>query len=43
MEERHPEAEDLFGEACPAHRDGFCVFGPGTGHDDEEEGNGDGN
>jgi hypothetical protein len=26
MEERHPDAEDLFGEACPAHRDGAAVL-----------------
>ncbi len=36
-EERHPEAEDIFGPACPTHRDNFYVMGPRTGQNDEEE------
>ncbi len=42
IEERHPDAPDTFGEACPKHRDGFYVLGPRTGMDDEGEGEGDG-
>ncbi len=38
FDERHPDAESLFAEACPSHRDGFYVLGPGTGNDDEDEG-----
>jgi hypothetical protein len=43
LDERHPDSENLFGEACPAHRDGFYTFGPRTGQDDEEEGSSDSN
>ena len=39
-EERYPEAEDVFGPACPKHRDGFYVMGPRTGQD-EGDGEGD--
>lgn len=37
LEERYPDAESSFAEACPEHRDGFYTFGPQTGEDDEEE------
>lgn len=37
MQERHPNANDGLNQACPAHRDGFYVFGPSTGDDDEDE------
>lgn len=41
LEERHPDAPDTMGEACPWHRDGFYVIGPNTGDDGEEDdGNG---
>lgn len=40
LEERYPDAESSFNEACPLHRDGFYVFGPRTGQDDEDEGGG---
>ncbi|MCK5412016.1 MAG: hypothetical protein KAJ67_07965 [Gemmatimonadetes bacterium] len=36
IEERHPDAPNTFGEACPRHRDGFYVLGPSTGMDDDD-------
>ncbi len=43
IEERHPDAPNTFGEACPRHRDGFYVLGPSTGMDDDDgEGEGEG-
>jgi hypothetical protein len=42
IEERHPDAPDTFGEACPKHRDSFYVLGPRTGMDDEGEDEGGG-
>jgi hypothetical protein len=38
MQERHPDAANGLNQLCPAHRDGFYVFGPRTGEDDDEEG-----
>jgi hypothetical protein len=39
-DERYPDAEDVFGPACPKHRDNFYGMGPRTGqNDDEGEGN----
>jgi hypothetical protein len=37
MQERHPDADAGLNQVCPSHRDGFYVFGPRTG-DDEDEG-----
>lgn len=31
IQERHPDAPDTMGEACPWHRDGFYNVGPSTG------------
>jgi hypothetical protein len=40
-DERYPDAEDVFGSACPKHRDNFYGMGPRTGqNDDEDEGDG---
>ncbi|MGH7540937.1 MAG: hypothetical protein ACRELC_08065 [Gemmatimonadota bacterium] len=40
MEERHPDAESAFAQACPEHRDGFYTLGPRTGMDDASGGGG---
>lgn len=37
LEERYGDAESVFDEACPHHRDGFYTFGPSTDDDEEEE------
>lgn len=36
MQERHPDADNGLNQTCPAHRDGFYVFGPRTGMDEDE-------
>ena len=36
MTERHPDAPDTMGEACPWHRDGFYNLGPSTQEGEEE-------
>ena len=42
IEEKYGDGPNVFGEACPHHRDGFYQFGPRTMDDDDEE-EGDGN
>lgn len=37
-DERFPDAPNVFGEACPTHRDNFYVLGPQTGNGREAAG-----
>ncbi len=37
IEERYGDGLNVFGEACPHHRDGFYVFGPSTDDDDDDD------
>ena len=42
IEERYGDGPNVFGEACPHHRDGFYVFGPSTTDDDDDDDEGEG-
>lgn len=37
LDEKYGDAESVFDQACPHHRDGFYTFGPSTDEDEEGE------